>query len=66
MLIEESLKFRKDFMEKKVLVILDDVIDFESLHMLVEKHRFGIGSGIIVTTLDTHLLSQLEVDKKYI
>jgi hypothetical protein len=53
-------------MEKKVLVILDDVIDFESLHMLVEKHRFGIGSGIIVTTLDTHLLSQLEVDKKYI
>jgi hypothetical protein len=50
---------------KKVLVVLDDVDDFENLHKLVQKQWFGQGSRIIVTTRDEHLLSQLEVDKKY-
>ncbi|XP_059429149.1 disease resistance protein RPV1-like [Corylus avellana] len=50
---------------KKVLVILDDVDDFENLQVLCEKQWFGPGSRIIVTTRDEHLLSQLEVDEKY-
>jgi ABC-type dipeptide/oligopeptide/nickel transport system ATPase component len=50
---------------KKVLVVLDDIDDFENLHKLVQKQWFGQGSRIIVTTRDEHLLSQLEVDKKY-
>ncbi|XP_059429961.1 disease resistance protein RPV1-like isoform X2 [Corylus avellana] len=50
---------------KKVLVILDDVDDFEKLHTLVEKEWFGSGSRIIVTTRDEQLLTQLEVNKKY-
>ncbi|XP_059430129.1 disease resistance protein RPV1-like isoform X2 [Corylus avellana] len=50
---------------KKVLVVLDDVDDFENLHKLVKKQWFGQGSRIIVTTRDERLLSQLEVDKKY-
>ena len=50
---------------KKVLVILDDVDDFEELHKLVEKQWLGQGSRIIVTTRDEHLLTQLEVDIKY-
>ncbi|XP_062173051.1 disease resistance protein RPV1-like isoform X2 [Alnus glutinosa] len=59
MLIKERLH------HKRVLVILDDVDDFERLHVLVEKQWFGPGSRIIVTTRDEHLLSQLEVDEKY-
>ncbi|XP_059429953.1 disease resistance protein RUN1-like [Corylus avellana] len=50
---------------KKVLVVLDDVDDFENLHTLVEKQWFHPGSRIIVTTRDEHLLTQLEVHKKY-
>jgi len=50
---------------KKVLVILDDVDDFENLHALVERQWFGPGSRIIITTRDEHLLSQLGVDEKY-
>jgi hypothetical protein len=50
---------------KKVLVILDDVDEFENLHTLVEKQWLGPGSRIIVTTRDEHLLRQLKVDEKY-
>jgi hypothetical protein len=50
---------------KKVLVILDDVADFENLHKLVKKERLGPGSRIIVTTRDENVLSSLGVDKKY-
>ena len=43
---------------KKVLVVLDDVDDFENLHKLVQKQWFGQGrSRIIVTTRYEHLLS---------
>jgi hypothetical protein len=50
---------------KKVLIILDDVDDFEKLNTLVKKQWFGPGSRIIVTTKDEHLLSQLGVDENY-
>jgi hypothetical protein len=50
---------------KKVLVIVDDVDDFEKLHWLVEKEWLGPGSRIIVTTRDEHVLSPSRADKKY-
>jgi hypothetical protein len=56
-LIEERLH------HKKVLVILDDVDDFEKLNTLVRKKWFGPGSRIIVTTKDEQLLSKLGVEK---
>jgi hypothetical protein len=52
-IIEERIQ------EKKVLVILDDVDDFENLHKLVKKERLGPGSRIIVTTRDENVLSSL-------
>jgi hypothetical protein len=50
---------------KRVLIILDDVDDFEKLHMLFDKEWLGLGSRIIVTTRDEHLLKQLGVHEKY-
>ncbi|XP_062171135.1 disease resistance protein RUN1-like [Alnus glutinosa] len=50
---------------KKVLVVVDDVDDFEKLDPLVEKEWLGPGSRMIVTTRDEHVLSPLRVDKKY-
>ncbi|XP_062160862.1 disease resistance protein RUN1-like isoform X3 [Alnus glutinosa] len=50
---------------KKVLVVVDDVDDFEKLHSLVEKEWLGPGSRIIITTRDEHVLSPLRADKKY-
>jgi hypothetical protein len=50
---------------KKVLVIVDDVDDFEKLHWLVEKEWLGPRSRIIITTRDEHVLSPLRADKKY-
>ncbi|XP_062160867.1 disease resistance protein RUN1-like isoform X2 [Alnus glutinosa] len=50
---------------KKVLVIDDDVDDFEKLQSLVEKEWLGLGSRIIITTRDEHVLSPLRADKKY-
>jgi hypothetical protein len=51
--------------EKKVLVVVDGVDDFEKLHSLVEKEWLGSGSRIIITTRDEHVLSPLRADKKY-
>jgi hypothetical protein len=50
---------------KKVLVILDDVDDFENLHKLIKKERLGPGSRIIVTTRDENVLNSLGADEKY-
>jgi hypothetical protein len=50
---------------KKVLIVVDDVDDFEKLHSLVEKEWLGPGSRIIVTTRDEQVLSPLRADKKY-
>ncbi|KAJ9130460.1 hypothetical protein P3X46_034529, partial [Hevea brasiliensis] len=53
---------------KKVLVILDDVDELEQLELLVGKkdeNWFGVGSRIIITTRDEHLLIQHEVDQIY-
>ncbi|KAJ9167286.1 hypothetical protein P3X46_021950, partial [Hevea brasiliensis] len=53
---------------KKVLVILDDVDELEQLELLIGKkdeNWFGVGSRIILTTRDEHLLIHHEVDQIY-
>jgi ATP-dependent 26S proteasome regulatory subunit len=50
---------------KKVIVILDDVDDFENLHKLVKKERLGPRSRIILTTRDENVLNSLRADEKY-
>jgi hypothetical protein len=59
------IQIKERLHRKRVLVILDDVDDFEKLHMLFEKEWLGLGSRIIVTTRNEHLLTQLRVDEKY-
>ncbi|KAI3725420.1 hypothetical protein L1987_65208 [Smallanthus sonchifolius] len=52
------------FKNKRVLIVLDDVDDFQQLEYLAETHEwFGPGSRIIIITRDKHLLS--DVDDKY-
>jgi len=59
------IQIKERLHRKSVLVILDDVDDFEKLHMLFDKEWLGLGSRIIVTTRNEHLLRQLGVDEKY-
>ena len=59
-LIEERIQ------GKRVLVILDDVDDLKQIDTLVGNFKmFGLGSRLIVTTRDEHLLTQLQVNGKY-
>ena len=51
---------------KKVLLVIDDVNQLDQLEKLVgEKNWFGLGSWIIITTRDKHLLVQHGVVKRY-
>ncbi|KAK8329762.1 hypothetical protein V6Z12_A11G346000 [Gossypium hirsutum] len=51
---------------KKVLVVLDDVDNLQHLKCLVGRRDwFGLGSRIIVTTRDEHLLRSFRVDDVY-
>ncbi|MBA0771080.1 hypothetical protein Gotri_019605, partial [Gossypium trilobum] len=51
---------------KKVLVVLDDVDNLQHLKCLVGRRDwFGLGSRIIVTTRDEHLLRSYGVDDVY-
>ncbi|XP_042960982.1 disease resistance protein RPV1-like [Carya illinoinensis] len=51
---------------KRVLLILDDVDDWEQLKALARNRDwFGSGSRIIITTRDKNLLSNYEVDATY-
>nr|XP_023929461.1 TMV resistance protein N-like [Quercus suber] len=51
---------------KKVLIVLDDVDGEEPLEALAGKHDwFGLGSRIIVTSRDRHLLRRHGVDDVY-
>ncbi|KAE8701203.1 Detected protein of unknown function [Hibiscus syriacus] len=48
---------------KKVLVVIDDVDNIQHLKCLVGRHDwFGLGSRIIITTRDEHLLQSYRVD----
>ncbi|TYG47749.1 hypothetical protein ES288_D11G365700v1 [Gossypium darwinii] len=51
---------------KKVLVVLDDVDNVQHLKCLVGRHDwFSLGSRIIVTTRDEHLLRSYRIDDVY-
>ncbi|XP_017629069.1 disease resistance protein Roq1 [Gossypium arboreum] len=51
---------------KKVLVVLDDVDNVQHLKCLVGRHDwFNIGSRIIVTTRDEHLLRSYRINDVY-
>ncbi|XVE83986.1 hypothetical protein DITRI_Ditri16bG0132800 [Diplodiscus trichospermus] len=51
---------------KKVLVVIDDVDNIQHLKCLVGRRDwFGLGSKIIVTTRDEHLLRSYRVDDVY-
>uniref|UniRef100_A0A2N9EK43 ADP-ribosyl cyclase/cyclic ADP-ribose hydrolase n=1 Tax=Fagus sylvatica TaxID=28930 RepID=A0A2N9EK43_FAGSY len=52
---------------KKVLIVLDDVDGEKQLEALAGKHDwFGVGSRIIVTSRDSHLLRRHGVDDVFI
>eukprot|EP00261_Vitis_vinifera_P030658 XP_019071901.1 PREDICTED: TMV resistance protein N-like [Vitis vinifera] len=65
--IDERIHMIKDRLcFKKVLLVLDDVDDLNQLEALAGDHNwFGLGSRIIVTTRDKHLLEVHEVDTLY-
>ncbi|KAE8725121.1 Cullin-associated and neddylation dissociated [Hibiscus syriacus] len=51
---------------KKVLVVVDDVDNLQHLKCLIGRHDwFGLGSRIIITTRDEHLLQSYRVDDVY-
>ena len=57
---------KKRLCRKKVLLVIDDVNHLEQLEKLVgEKNWFGLGSWIIITTRDEHVLVQHGVLKRY-
>ncbi|XP_030934595.1 TMV resistance protein N-like [Quercus lobata] len=57
---------KKRLRYKKVLLVIDDVDHLDQLKYLVGDHGwFGLGSWIIITTRDEHVLIQLGVLKRY-
>ena len=57
---------KKSLGHKKVLLVLDDVNQLDQLEKLAGEHDwFGLGSWIIITTRDEHLLVQHGVHKIY-
>ncbi|XP_031255258.1 TMV resistance protein N-like [Pistacia vera] len=59
-------EIKRKLCHKKVLVVVDDVDHIDQLDNLVGKHEwFGLGSRIIITTRDKHLLMTHKVDEVY-
>ncbi|CAN6699492.1 unnamed protein product [Malus baccata var. baccata] len=57
---------KKQFKDKRVLVIMDNTDDMEQLNAIAGNHDwFGPESRIIITTRDEHLLRQVGVDEIY-
>ncbi|KAK9984835.1 hypothetical protein SO802_034360 [Lithocarpus litseifolius] len=55
---------KKMLQHKKILLVLDDVDESNELKMLVKQSDwFGLGSRIIITTRDKHLLKEFPVDE---
>ncbi|XP_042491906.1 disease resistance protein L6-like isoform X2 [Macadamia integrifolia] len=65
--VDEGINvIRKRLCRKKVLIILDDVDHKIQLDALIRKHGwFGLGSRIIITTRNGHILASHEVDEVY-
>lgn len=66
-LLNKGINSIKDVLHsRKVLIILDDVDRQQQMEDLVGDHNwFGLGSRIIITTRDRHLLTYQEVDATY-
>ncbi|XP_031255268.1 TMV resistance protein N-like isoform X2 [Pistacia vera] len=59
-------EIKRKLRHKKVLVVIDDVDHIDQLNNLVGKRKwFGLGSRIIITTRDKHLLMTHKVDEVY-
>ena len=55
---------KKNLCNKKVLLVFDDVDESKKLEMVIRKSdRFGLGSRIIITTRDKHLLKVFPLDE---
>ncbi|GMI79716.1 hypothetical protein like AT5G36930 [Hibiscus trionum] len=64
---EGNAIIRHRLSHKKVLVVIDDVDNLQHLKCLVGRRDwFGLGSRIIITTRDEHLLQSYQVDDVYI
>ncbi|XP_050278851.1 TMV resistance protein N-like [Quercus robur] len=51
---------------KRILLVLDDVDQLDQLNKLAENHTwFGLGSRVIITTRDKHLLHIIGVNEIY-
>ena len=61
-----DLMFENRLRHKKILLVLDDVNDSKQLDKLVgSPDWFGLGSRVIITTREEHLLETHEVNAKY-
>ncbi|XP_021912661.1 TMV resistance protein N-like [Carica papaya] len=61
-----ELNFTRDRLHRKrVLIVFDDVSDINQLETLIGGLEFGLGSRIIVTTRDKHVLQYYENTKIY-
>ncbi|XP_028945511.2 disease resistance protein RPV1-like [Malus domestica] len=60
-----NILLKKLLRGKKILLILDDVDDFEQLDNLVEVHQLGEGSRVIITTKNKGLLESCKVELIY-
>jgi hypothetical protein len=57
---------KERFHHKRIFVVLDDVDDLKQVYSLAGNSEwFGLGSRVIVTTRDEHLLTGLGVYGKY-
>ncbi|OMO62075.1 Disease resistance protein, partial [Corchorus olitorius] len=63
---EGNFIIRRRLSKKKLLVVIDDVDNMQHLKCLVGRRDwFGLGSRIIITTRDEHLLRSYQVDDVY-
>ena len=63
---EGVLMMKKMLHNKKILLVLDDVNELDQLKKLAGEHCwFGLGSRVIITTRDKHLLVLHEVNEIY-
>ena len=57
---------KKRLCQKKILLVLDDVNELDQMKKLAgENDWFGLGSRVIITTRDKHLLMSRKVDGVY-
>uniref|UniRef100_A0A2N9GH17 TIR domain-containing protein n=1 Tax=Fagus sylvatica TaxID=28930 RepID=A0A2N9GH17_FAGSY len=63
---EGILAIKRRLRSKRILLVLDDINHPKQLEMLIGKRDwFGLGSRIIITTRNVHLLETHQVDKIY-